>query len=87
MDALASIGLVGVPQLGFLDHVCKHHGTTTEVVGVDTEEYSSAHEDDVTGGQVKLQVLRYGVAFVQRWDVGIDEWGVSRPFGERWRTG
>ena len=86
MDALASVGLMRVPQLRFLDHVCKHHRTTAEVVGVDAEEQSPTHEDDITGSQVKLRVLRYGVALVRRWDVGIDEWRVSRPFGQCWRS-
>ena len=63
MDALAPIGLVCIPRLGFLDHIRKHRRTATEVVGVGAEEESLAREDDVSGRQVKLWVLRYGVAF------------------------
>ena len=54
---------------------------------MDAEEESSAHEDDVTGSQVKLRMLRYSVALVWRWDVGIDERRVPRPFGQCWRSG
>jgi hypothetical protein len=87
MDALAPIGLVRVPQLGFPDHICKHCGATTEVVGVDAEEQSSAHEDDIAGSKIKLWVLRYDAAFVWRWDVGIDERRVPRSFGQCWGSG
>ena len=87
MDALAPIGLVRVSQLRLLDHICENHGTTTEMVGVDAEEQGPTHEDDVTGSQVKLRMLRCNVAFVWRWDVGIDERRASRPIRQRWGAG
>lgn len=87
MNTLAPIGLVRVPSLGFLHHICKHRRTTTEVVGVDTEEESPAHKDDVPRSQVKFWMLRHDIAFVWRWDVRIDEWGVPGPFGQCRRSG
>ena len=81
MYTLAPVRLVRVLLLGFLNHIYKHGGTTTEVVGVDAEEQSSAHEDGISGNQVKFWVLWYGVTFIWRWDVGIDEWCIPRPFG------
>jgi len=87
MDALAPICLVRVLPVGFLDHICKHRRTTAEVIGVDAEEHSPAHEDDVPGNQVKLWMLRYDVAFAWRWDVWIDEWRVPRPFSRCRRSG
>ena len=87
MDAPTPIGPVQVPRLGFLDHICKHHGTTTEVVGMDPEEQGPAHEDDIAGSEVKLWVLRYDVAFVWSWDVGIDKRRAPGSFGRGWRSG
>lgn len=87
MDALASIGLVRIPQLGFLDDIRKHLGTTTEMVGVDAEEQCPTHKDNVTGSQVKLWVLRQGVASVWGWDVRIDERCVPRSPGQCRRSG
>ena len=87
MYALAPVRLVCVILLGFLNHICKHSRTATEVVGVDAEEQSSAREDGVAGNHVKFWVFGYGVTFVWRRDVGIDEWCIPRPFGQCWRTG
>lgn len=87
MYALTPVRLVRVPLPVFLSHICKHVGTTTEVVEVDTEAQSTAHEDGIAGGQVEFWVLRYGATFIRRLDVGIDEWCMPRPFGRCRRSG
>ena len=81
MNALAPIRFVHVPPLRLFDHVRKHHGTATEVVGMDAEEQGLAYKDDITGSQVKVWVLRCGVTFVRRLNVGVEERCIPRPFG------
>jgi hypothetical protein len=71
VDAQTAICLVGVPPLGFLDHICKHCGTAAEVVGVNAEEERPAYKDDVSRCQVKLWMPRYEVAFVWWWYIRV----------------
>jgi len=85
--ALTPVRLVRIPLLVFLNHICKHVGTATEVVGVDTEAQSPAREDGIAGGQVEFWVVGYGATFIRRLYVGIDEWCMPRPFGRCRRSG
>lgn len=87
MYAPAPIRLVGIPPLGFLNDIHEHSGTTAEVVGVDAEEQSPTHEDDITGSQVKFWMLGCGNAFVRGRDVRVDEWCIPRPLDRRWGSG
>ena len=87
MDTPASIRLVGIPPLRFLDYIRKHSRTTAEVVGVDAEEQSPTNEDNIAGSQIEFWVLGRGITFVRRWDVRVDERCVPGALDRCWGSG